>query len=400
MIEGDQERLCALRNAFYVESQRPQGNDSRYAACSAALYDMLDPSNNPTVREVFTDVISWRRHPHENSSYLVYLTERVLHMMALDRKETLHYPHEAVTKEWWQGFISETLDADGDQLGNFMLHMTARDVQTNIGQRALAQLLVPIFFSERIGVNPQIADVGSSEMQGLKSLFMQESPFQPIFIDAHRGKDPDDQQASEKLLNSVIRRAPQWYHPGLSIGIDKTYTPPGETRDWDRNRQKWVKTNSIRPDDMVERPHIEALYDRIAAFETPDIVPVAMDFSEPLELPLPGRPGDERYDMVFYSSSLYQNSPEGVRTMIDNGLKIVKPLGLLAVLDFVRPDARQPRDLHFVSRRPYSFRLLLLDPQAPDEGWKAFITAQDGRFRNLTFHRQWKQIRGAGLPFG
>ena len=116
------------------------------------------------------------------------------------------------------------------------------------------------------------------------------------------------------------------------------------------------------------------------------------DFGELDNVPDPpngfhdGIGANERYDMIIFSTCLYQNYPDKQKRMFDNALVRLSPGGMIVVQDFCEPveqaSASHPMDkVSFIEPGAdmFSYTTLVYDPQKPEEGLLPFAHWNNGR---------------------
>jgi hypothetical protein len=107
---------------------------------------------------------------------------------------------------------------------------------------------------------------------------------------------------------------------------------------------------------------------------------------------------NDAYDMVVFSTCLYQSYPEKQRKMFDNALKHVKFGGKIVVQDFctieeVNPAGHPIDRLRFIgpSSKPYTYTTFVYDTLRPEEGLQPFVYWNNGRCEKL---RTTQMLRG------
>jgi hypothetical protein len=152
---------------------------------------------------------------------------------------------------------------------------------------------------------------------------------------------------------------------------------PSELRDPEK-RRRYKELEAIRDADP-RLHHADADYGKLE-FDAP-----AGSFSLPI-----GLETEDSYDMVVFSTSLYQSYREKQRQMFDNALRHVKFGGKIVVQDFCKieelKNPEHPIDrLEFVgpTSKPYLYGTFVYDTLQPKLGLQPFVYWNNGRCETL-----------------
>lgn len=305
----------------------------------------------------------------------------LLRLFQMQHMEEASYPYE--DNQTWQQRLRTVFDSEVQrrQLAVALsIWNVGSDVETRIAGPAL---VAQTFLSERTNdvENPlRILNVGSARDHGLAML----TGIIPMpEVDVQFDTIVANSTMYKNAVNAMLR---QHVELGDCYGVDlwplrdawwsrfleacRFY--PLELKDHEK-RQRYRRLEVIRDADP-RLHHVDA--------DFADIDGVPNQLNGFLE----GIGSDARYDMVIFSTCLYQNYAEKQRRMFDNARARLARGGLIVIQDFCTPTNRvhtaHPIDETTFSgptADKFSYTTLVFDPQKPDAGLIPFAYWNNGR---------------------
>jgi hypothetical protein len=221
-----------------------------------------------------------------------------------------------------------------------------------------------------------ILDVGSSLNHGLRRLAEQD-PTTPegralnynpvdIYVRDKTGRQQSDLERTKIFQRLINRRR---LRLGPSLGIDV----------YDAERDEpyiaWAESNSFRMPELLD-PTINGIFKYLKEARPENVSFRRVDAASI------GEQGKikERFEMVMISTMLYLLRESDRRAVIQNAHHWVdQEKGLIAILDFV--DIGPRGGMHFYPKRDWrwNYKLWVKDMAKPENGFRHYFTAEDGR---------------------
>lgn len=301
------------------------------------------------------------------------------------------YPYD-ISRTWHQKV--KVLLSNEDQRKQLAIDLSiwnvGSDVETRIAGPALVAHTLQSERTQDVDEPFTILNVGSARDHGLSML----TGVLPLpEIDICPASDVPDSAIYKKAVNKLLSRH---INLGECYGVDlwplrdiwwSQYLEacrfyPLELKDPEK-RQRYRRLEAIRDADP-------RLHHTDADFADLD------DSSSSINGSLNGLEAHSRYDMVLFSTCLYQNYPEKRRRMFDNAIARLSPTGLVVVQDFCNNtnlDSPHPIDaLEFngPASEPFSYVTMVYNHRQPQKGLVPFVHWNNGRceIARLSTHMQ------------
>jgi hypothetical protein len=296
------------------------------------------------------------------SGYQAYLLEQ--------RKNDLTTFPRNFTEEKWLDTFSEVED-DMIQWGILRNNVCNNRMQSNIAERYKFVQLMSVVLKERLGDNPTILDVGSSELHGGKKLaFGNQSnlgckPFENVRLSYRHEID-------NKLTFSFSRRLSRIANFALRQRVEFADIYGVDLTPIDDERVKlWVKSNSLRPDELSD-PVKEAEYDLLDNLDPEhERVKFSMtDFASKSEVDkFIKNSSVKKFKLIVFSAVLYQAEPEEQQAMLENAYELLDEDGLIIIMD--------DKEGNFDQK--YTFVASIIDANDIEAGEQKIIRFESGR---------------------
>ena len=369
--------LIQLEEECRLQYERPANGDKRIASYSEAARQQLE--ENPKYRDLIRSVILER--PDISVPQLFSLPLRSLQgkLMELPRST---YPETFDEARPWAETIEFATEPDSPLHEAFVYDLKNRNIQSNVSERYKAPLMVANLMRDRLGERPSVLDVGCSRGHGLKRMAaVRRFPFskvtaEQLVIDsagnvADLVPDHDATRAAQFVVNQRFRL-------GGSLGID---IEPAEGEDV----KKWARACSFYPSALLDKRAVKK-YDQLDAFDHKNVDFYQADFSdldiEKFEAEAPV----SSFDIVTFSTVLYQVSEDKREAMFENAKRLLNPNGIIIIQDFVGIDPDDANKLHFYQnwfKEPYIYRTILLDPKIENGQLLEIFRWDNGRCNKL-----------------
>lgn len=346
---------------------------------------LLGLQNNPESEEVIVNAVNRKRRNQPFPAS--YAFNSLLRLFQMDHMDDPDYPYKR--QRTWQTKLEEQLN-DEDRLIKLGLDLNmwnvGSDVETRIaGPKLVAHSLRPEL-TESSDYDYQILNVGSARDHSL-AMLASNLALDHIEVDSTRLKSEHKAIKLEETINRLVNRR---INIGNCYGVDLW---PLRDLEWSRFLQACRYYPSELSDSLKKERYnlLESIRDNDFRLHHTEA-----DFGD-LDKPryqngyLRGIGKNDHYDMIIFSTSLYQNYPEKRRVMINNALRLLKNNGLIVVQDFTKTNSKEvehPIDqLEFVgpTSQKYVYTTSVLEQ---DKGrFTPFVTWQNGRCEKLRPHQ-------------
>lgn len=381
-------KITAIQAELRLQAERPPAQDHRIAAFSEALLQAL--SDTP-VRSFYEFVLGHRRQL--SPSYGVNLSLRAFQKQLLRHAQQWDYPKAFTEPQAWYDSFHYFLDEARPPADEITFDLCIRDAQSNVSERYKSLKLIGNIFAARLGPKPTVLDIGCSQNLGLKRLAAN-LPFAPlkgsaaIFEPEAEKSFAGDSQLNDRLNNLLSSEF------ALAHGVGVDIWPKA-----DPLVREWAKSCSFYPSELLQRQLLKS-YERLEALDDPAVSFAHLDFAEPLP-DAAGRTarrglGLPRYELVCFSTVLYQQNRQQLETMLANARLLVAEHGLIVVQDFARLDRLRPGRLVFEQSwfaQHYPYRTFVYDPTQPEAGFSELMRWQNGRCEKVALNASHPAIK-------
>ncbi|CAN5692373.1 hypothetical protein BH23PAT2_BH23PAT2_02100 [soil metagenome] len=376
------ERVELFENELRLQIENPAGGDKRTSAyCEASRQLLQDDSDYQKI----ANTVLFEREGVQ-PSHAVNLVLRALQKQ-LTKNPDSGYPEVYTHSDPWKEALKYATYEGSSVYDEFITDIRTRNVQSNVSERYKAVAMVVNLMQDFYGKRPSILDVGCSRNHGLKRLTMgKKFRFSQVNIEesvvdhpAEPIKAIPDGLATcfvQELLRTGLRLGP-------SLGIDIV---PIQVED----NKEWARSCSFYPSELLDRKKVKA-YDELDEAERQNVAFYHGDFSNLDVGDLERHSRVERFDIVTFSTVLYQVSPEKHETMFENAKKLLKPNGIILIQDFAEVDPDNNYKLRFFKnwfKEPYLYRTILLDPKIRDGSLIELFRWDNGRCNKLLLSNQ------------
>lgn len=259
--------------------------------------------------------------------------------MAHDESYPIGYEDKQAWKEGYEGLV-------GDGIRDGVLDTDLR--QHLLSNKADRYKVVPLFYNlmkERFGDNPSVLDIGCSQLHGGKKLVFREllgpkhGPFNPLELVINTRNGLKVEKTISKAANLAIHETVSY---GPSVGLDIRHADDVVTK-------QFAKACSFYPDEL-RYPAKVAEYELLESLDiTHETVPFFnIDFSSNAdvnqfrkETPL------KSYDIIIFSTVLYQVTDEERTNMIVNAVNMLSDHGIIIIQD--APDKDHTKKYKYIT---------------------------------------------------
>lgn len=370
--EAFRSRLETLNEEMYQQSISPFGGDQYIGAFFKDALDLKNSSKD------FDDIINnymAERTEITHGPYAALLLFRTIHHHA--RMNDDAYPNESyLTEGTWKNKINELLE-NPENRNEIILDLETKTLQSNKESRAWG-LLIPLYSlisNGRFERPPRILEVGTGRMHLLKMIIM--GGWIPG-LEYENVSVLDEQNRID--LNSTIavnKLSEKQLSIGESLGID--IVPIAETEHMER-----VYSDSFSPKELIGlkfpvRNLKERFPDEVFAARRREDNYRLLDYATPPQLSFMEldflnsaqaellKPWD--FDVIFFSSIMYQHSEEQRDQDINRAKEIVGSNGLIVIQDDVEVADDNPAKSHFYESwsKDWQYNTLAVDMRNPSE---------------------------------
>lgn len=356
-----------------INPPKVNGYPDKYIAMfSEALHGVISSSDQ--VADVLAEAINAKREFQPFSASFAF--NSIMRLFQMDRMDSIDYPYEDASS--WRGELEEYL-YDSHKLKNLSLDMQMWNVGSDVETRVAGPKLVAnTIQAESDRSNFRILNIGSARDHALAMIAGNVALERVMLV-----KDADqefDLPKIEERVNYLINKP---ISIGDCYGVDLW---PLRDTGWSRflracryypselsdkiKRQRYTELEDIRDADK-RLHHVDADFSTINS---------SPSFSNGY---LEGMHEDDSYDMVLFSTSLYQNYPEKRRVMINNARRLLRAGGFIVVQDFCDDQEGpilNPIDrLHFLgpTSTPFAYSTYVMGKT--DASFERFASWNNGR---------------------
>jgi len=371
------ERVALFENELRLQTEKPAGGDMRTSAYCEASRGLLQ--DDPDYQKIVNAVLFEREGVHPSDGVNLVLRALQKQLTKIPRSE---YPEAYTYPDPWKEALEYATQEGSSFHDEFITDIRTRNVQSNVSERYKAVALVANLMQERLGKKPSILDVGCSRNHGLKRLTMgnkyrfSQVTAEELVVD-NLGvpiKSIPDRQATysvQEVLEPGLRL-------GRSLGLDVV---PIENED----NKEWARSCSFYPSELLDREKVKA-YDELDETERQNVGFYHGDFTDLNFEDFEGHSPVTRFDVVTFSTVLYQISSEKHEAMFENAKKLLKPNGIILIQDFAEIDLEDHSKLRFFEnwfKEPYLYRTIMLDPKIQNGGLIELFRWDNGRCNKL-----------------
>lgn len=367
-----------LVRALGIESKSPIDDDLVIRAFSeAAVEAIYDGQLLPTLRhtlEMRKDMGKKKLKAPDLAALLFRAFHKQAYRYEDDYPSVVHTDYAA-----WLAIITSTLN-EMARIEELELDLL-RDVQSNVADRAVGPELILQSEHERLGDNPAVLEVGTSDGQLLHLMSPEiDVPFNEISVVRNLGR-----KASRNCfgLNRILEDETEYInaalkvkHPFRGVGLDQVRR--------DEKTSLWVFANTIRPREMVLDPSRAERFERLHAAEVGNVQFYTGSFSEDGVRNLADETGIEKFDLILFPTILYQQDTETIASMRGLARKLLSRDGLIGYQDKIHVNPRNRTEMKFYPRFDH-YNLLIEDPLISDDQLHQVLEFDSGRCRELKF---------------
>lgn len=367
-----------LVRALGIESKNPIDDDLVVRAfCEAAIETIFDGQLLPTLHSTL-EMRSRMEKRKLRAPDLAALLFRAFHKQAYRYEDD--YPSPVHTEyETWLRIIERTL-SEHSRTEELELDLL-RDVQSNVADRAVGPELVLHSEHDRLGDNPTVLEVGTSDGQLLHLMSPEiDVPFNPVNVvhslGRHATKGFFDERRTLQNETEYINGLLQDKHPFQGVGLDQVRR--------DEKTSLWVFANTIRPREMALDPSRAERFERLHATEASNVQFYTGSFSEEGVKNLASSTGIEKFDFIVFPTILYQQDSATIASMRGLARKLLSPHGLIGYQDKIHTNPRNRAEMKFFPRFDH-YNLLLEDPLMSGDLLYQVLEFDSGRCREVKF---------------
>lgn len=390
-----------LKEGCLEEARNPTGNDTHITDFNLAFYDELESG---VVTPYITDMIdtSLRRERPLTVSEAVHHNLRVFQHYAI-KNHNEEYPHRFNRKRHRQ-HIREVASNYPDEL-EYML-LTTRTM-SNISERGVTIDCLANIYSDRLGSQPNVLEVGCSLMGVLTRCKMSDVyPFQGIHV-VRTGRDGNT-EADREYTSRLNRARALGNIIAGGTGIDVEFIADPLTRAYTRacsfyprelmDLQKVAMFDDLAnarlrifPQHSRGSRH-ELIFNDSAEDKTPEINFFFADFSDDLMMEPFSENPIQKFEIVFINTSAHQNSDAGISAMISRALDLTTENGLVVIQDNGYIDTGMPYGLRILKPKffkiPFAYGVFVIDKLTVDPANEEDVQAQElWRYENARCQR-------------
>lgn len=327
----------------------------------AARIALTRPYFASQVRDLFD------MRPDIDNQYAWMLLLRSYQADLLQRDDT--YPERYDQADvWLEAF--EDIEDDDSRSEIISLNLITKQVQSNIAERYKSVKLLSALLQDRVGDRPSHLDVGSSLMHGSIKLAYSHvesddrTGFGPMEL-SHHTDSLEDFVPSKRLTKLANRAIRQQVEYGSLMGIDITSIDDNVIR-------KWAMSCSFKPDELLddrrkrEFDYLDSLdreHNRIVFYED--------DFSELNHQKFREKSPVKEYDIITFSTVLYQVSPKERLAMVTNAANYLSKEGIIIIQD--APDGN--------FSKPFNYYTEVIDGTDDNPKKQIMLRWENGRCR-------------------
>jgi hypothetical protein len=389
-VEPVEFRLQKINQVLHAQIERPPQADPYIRAYALSVQSTLE-FDGP-IKEFICETLE--RWPDLEGSYLVNKMRSALQdhlyfpearpgaeneplrhrIIVQQHGRALRYPHDYSSPEAWS-MAFEAVLSDPDVFGEFLMDVWTRALASNVSERykALKALGTLARGAGRIDTL-KFFDVGPSQHAGANHI-ASGLPFERVTV-----FKPNTNQALNIPGTQLFAHAMNVNLPvEIAMGVDMYY--PIESR-------SWARSCSHYPSELLDKDRV-ALYDTLIMQDQPNVLFYKADFTEfdheafARHERAEGR-ADQKYDIVNFSTVLYQSTPEEREKMLGHATRIAQEF--IVMQDFAAIDPNDPSKLIFRTNwqdDPFPYRTFVMDMREDPPIWHEIFRWRDGRCREM-----------------
>ena len=371
-------RKLALVRELFAYGEAPPDNDPVLAAFGfAAAQEVADG----VLGRILTETLDLR--PDLSARDASNLLLRTWQKQFL-RDRSLHYPNPNFEDAgYWQDMMNRML-RDGMIWGDIEIDLRFRTVQSNIPARYITHKLIMLSESERLDSQPQLLDIGTSDMQGPIKLAINH-PFAGIELTKQRRSRGRFGWAVDSLSSQVINHmVAQNIDLGTSVATDvrsfrNTSNPDKATS----TEAEWIRACTFRGMEFRNRQRTREFWE-LHKTNSPKLHFYQGAFSREGMGTFAAESPVQQFDIVSLSTVMYQMSTEEQEEARVLAREYVKPDGLIIYQDFIHIDPDDRTNFKFYPRwNAYTYRTLIEDPLDKSGELQEVFRSRDGRCRQI-----------------
>ena len=397
--------LLELQTAALQKVEAPDGKDEYIRCLGQAALELIDSD-----KAVQTELLNIYKHRYKHNpidrlaGYIWNLVRVDVNRNHLGRDrdtgqifkkrllggQEAQYPWLLEDPDMAKAEIRRSLHLDDPLQHNIELHR--REVQSNPYQRGRILKLLGLINRDRVGSHPTTLDFGCSRNLVLKWLAQnnQKIRFPMDEVIVYGSKYPRTEAVYERtdvhrttLMNTYLQTR---FYPGRGHGVD--VWPVRNAAD-----ELWV-ASCVYPRELEDQRRLRIFNSLKQDVEGVTFSEAQCEDINSLQESVP----KGKWNYVFVSMVLHQNSDENRRRIIENAEHYAQDF--VVVFDAAIPDDSSPYGLKIDStlyseKKPYNMRILVKDMRDPDKGFQDLMRTRDGRFKNVIVNSQNPVIRAA-----
>ena len=294
-------------------------------------------------------------------------------------KTNPYYPEDKKVPEDWDSTFEQAV-AD-DYYLTFWFDVR-RNALGNLANRGKSLKVIPLLHGKFGPIN--VMDVGCSQNHILKKLAMLRHGFRYSHTDVMErvktagaytlGKDLE----SSIIFNQLTQAAS--FQLGTGVGVDLW-------RPEDPEVKAHARSGSFYAAELLDR-HQTAEYEQLSVLQPPNVKFFFGDFAKfdqeerGDKYSGPQMPEEHSFDVINFSTMLYQLNSKAIKAMMENAQKYVKPDGLIIVQDFV--DINPDNSMQFHEKWfDYAYTTWVWDMSNREAGFQKYFSIENGRFKRV-----------------
>ncbi|PLS81186.1 hypothetical protein CYG49_02535 [Candidatus Saccharibacteria bacterium] len=357
-LSPEEARINALHRVLEAEVKDPTGSDSIIAAmCEAFIYELQESP----LKEVVNDACRYRQERRGRDIQPRNLMN--LMIRAVQKQMLKHYPNYPNSSlyeisVYWQHIILRNMYFDEAIMEELFTDIALRDVQTNLPDRYKSHKLIALSEVDRLGEQPTMIDIGTSDLQGPNKLRL-DGTFSDIKVveatcgsvlpaleSTQQAKVTTNRRATA-LVNDVLRRS---FSIGPSLGIDRVRR--------DLGNDEWVFACSFRPKDLRNQEHREE-YQALMSKVVPGVDFTVAEITEQGIKP----PIDRKAKIVTNVTTSYLLSPKERQVLREVSRELVEDDGLIIHQDFMWLPEGSDEFVYYEKWVPWTYQTFVEDPR-------------------------------------
>lgn len=364
------ERVVAFFGEVETQINNPPGNDPYISAFGEAIMHEFFEGDRRFSGAVGEVLVARKDVP---APYVFNLILKYVQGYLMEVDPKYPYGYDNVSK--WVEAIRDYIHDESFQ--NFTENLKQLDINSNVPDRYKGTRLVLTFFHEKLPEHPRILDIGCSQNLGLKRLMLgPAATWSPTVL--HTNIETiqnmtDEERAENELW--VRRTLRSFEHtPGPSVGIDIYNLNNPDV-------QKWARMCSFYPSELLDCSKLEEYDAMVRDLNFKNVDFFCGDITSLSKEQFESKVGDEKFDVIIFSTMLYELTPEQREAAILNAKKFAHDKSLIIYQDFC--EVRRGKLVFYESlhKEKYRYRTIVEDMRNPGT-LKEFIRWENGRCTN------------------